>query len=122
MTSDARASQLIRDYFSREWPRICPDAPFAVSGPPEPRDQVFVHLEVDVSAGRAGWIYLRCWVPRVLQVSGTLELHRAAREVLEGVRIPSDDGTISIYAGERVDIGRDGRWWMSVIAFPFALA
>jgi hypothetical protein len=128
VTSDARASQLIRDYFAREWPRICPDAAFATSGPPAPREQVFVHLEVDLSPelggelSRTGWIYLRCWVPRVLQVSGTQELHRAAREVMEGVRIPSDDGTISIYAGERIDIGRDGRWWMSVITFPFALA
>lgn len=133
VTSDARASQLIRDYFAREWPRICPDATFAMSGPPEPRDQVFVHPEVDVStqssgvAHRVGWIYLRCWVPRVLQVTATQMLHRAAREILGGgARIPSDDGVINVGDGERMDIGREpgpnGGWWMSVISFPFALA
>lgn len=98
---------------------MCPDSVYAIAGRPEPQDEVFVHLEVDVTEARAGWIYLRCWVPRVLQVIGTIELHRAAREVLEGVRIPSDDGMIAIEDGERADIGRDGRWWMSVITFPF---
>lgn len=117
MTSDARVVELVQAYFTTEWPRVCPDATFAVLGPPHPRDEVFVHLEVD-----APWIHLRCWVPRVLQVSGTLELHRAAREVLEGARIRSDDGVIKIGPGERADIGREGRWWMSVITFPFALA
>lgn len=113
MTSDARVGELIRTYFSTEWPRVCPDATFAVSGSPAPRDEVSVHLEVNTT-----WIYLRCWVPRVLQVWGTEELHRAAREILEGARIPSDDGAIEIGQGERADIGRDGRWWMSVISFP----
>lgn len=101
---------------------MCPDSVYAIAGRPEPQDEVFVHLEVDVTAAREGWIYLRCWVPRVLQVSGTIELHRAAREILEGVWIPSDDGRIEIGGGERADVGRERRWWMSVITFPFRIA
>lgn len=107
-------AELIGDYFTREWPRVCPDATFAVGGPPAPRDEVFVHLEVNTD-----WIYLRCWVPRVLQVSATQELHRAAREIFEGVRIPSDDGAIEFGQGEAMDVRREfrGRWWMSAISF-----
>jgi hypothetical protein len=116
VTSDARVAELIGGYFTAEWPRICPDATFAVGGPPSPRDEIFVHLEVNTA-----WIHLRCWVPRVLQVWGTDELHRAAREILEGARIPSDDGMIAVGQGERRDIGRDGRWWMSVISFPISV-
>lgn len=121
MTSDARVVELIREHFSEEWPRLCPDSTYAIAGRPEPQDQVFVHLEVGAIER---WVYLRCWVPRVLQLDGTLILHGAARQVFERRRIASDDGTIAFGEGARIDIGKDGplgRWWMSAISFPFKL-
>lgn len=125
MTSDARASELIRAYFRQGWPRVS-DVDFDVSGPPEPRGESLVHLQVwsglnraQLGAGRAGWAFVRIWVPLWLQISLTTELHRAAREVLEGTIIPSDDGRIQIDEGERMEIGKERMWWMSVVSFPF---
>lgn len=125
MTSDARVIELIREHFTREWPRVCPDASFAVTGPPdppEPPDEVRVHLSINA---RSGWIILRCWVPGVAQIEGTTALHAAAREVLEHARIPSDDGVIVVGEGRRADVSHDGPggWlWMSAISFPFRRA
>lgn len=121
MTSDARVVELIRQHFSEEWPRLCPDSTYAIAGRPEPQDQVFVHLQV---APRVRWVYLRCWVPLVLQIEGTLILHRAARTVFQRRTIDSDDGKIRFGSGARFDVSADGPedcWWMSAISFPFTL-
>jgi hypothetical protein len=129
VTSDLRAAELIKDHFSTKWHKLCPDVPCAIKGPPAPRYDAEMSVHVEVAAeppsrrmiGIDGWIYVRCWVPQVLQMTGTAELHRAVREILDDKTVASDDGEIAIGEGERFDVGREIGWWMSAVTFPFRL-
>lgn len=113
--------ELIEQHFLNEWPLVAIGVPGVVRGPPVPAGESCAHLSVWIGETRRGWIYVRLWVPMVVQIAGTIVLVEAARHVFDGRQLAMDDGHINIDHGERFDVGRDGPWWMSAAVFSFLI-
>lgn len=116
-------TELIQQHFLTEWPLVAIGVPGVVTGPPAPSGESRAHCSVFIGETRHGWIYVRLWVPLVVQIVGTMMLVEAARHVFANHRIQIDDGYIEIDQGERFDVGREiGGWWMSAVVFSFRIA
>lgn len=122
MTSDLRVIELIERHFKAEWPLVAIGVPGAVGDFPRPTAKTCAHCSVWIGETRHGWIYLRLWVPIEKQIEGTMLLVESARHVFDSRKISIDDGHIEIDHGERFDVGRDGRWWMSAAVFSFRIS
>lgn len=132
--TEAQAIEAIVGQFVAQWTTLQPATPIDLSNESASAADQFVSVTVthtgaqQITTGppgtrrvvRSGYAMVKIWTPGDKGTQLASQLADSARTALECVDIPvAGAEPITLLAGQTQEIGVDGRWYMSLVRFPF---
>jgi hypothetical protein len=131
--TEAAAIELVLAQFATQWAALQPTIPFVLENEAMSAADTFALCTVTHTAGaqisqgntgnrrveRKGFIFVKLHAPVDVGRRQTSQLADTARTIFECVTLAASPEPVTVLAGETIEVGVDGRWYMTMVRFPF---